>query len=360
MTLNLPKLLSSFISMVEDPILTTLGLFIIDANHYPDSWNRKSEYNIIGGGASYAIVGGRITAGPVLGKRICGIIDKGSDFPQEVEDEINSWGTGSVFRLDPSRLTTRGANVYGEDGVRTFVYLSPKKRIEGFDVLETDNLVQLRSFHFCCAVERCEETIDLFLNTVKGNGKPKPLFVFEPFPEVCITQNLDRLNKMLYKVDVFTPNLTEATDFVGLPKMPETEAGIAELALKFLEHMSPDGGVVLRCGELGCYVLTKDLGIMLPAYHTDQAKVVDVTGGGNSFCGGFVTALYLSHGDWLVAGIFGNLTSGCIVEALGMPQVKPGELEEWNRLDIKSRLHNYINANSVLLADFDLARIDWI
>lgn len=343
--------------MAQDPLFTTLGLFIIDENQYPESWNREPEYNIIGGGASYALIGARFASGPDLGKRVCAIIDKGSDFPVEVEDEINSWGTGTLFRLDASRLTTRGANIYAEDGVRSFVYRAPKKRIFGEDVLSTGNLADLRSFHFCCSVERCEETIDLFLAHQEKSSQPKPLFIFEPFPDVCIAENMETLKKMLHKVDVFSPNLHEAAGFAGLSQMPQSEDEIKQLAQVFLEHTSPAGGIALRCGELGCYVLTRDLSIMLPAYHHDQSNVVDVTGGGNSFCGAFVTALTLSN-DWLIAGIIGSLASGCVIESLGMPKLDEGEL--WNNKSVKDRFKLYVTENSSLLEGVNISTLSWL
>lgn len=341
---------------MSDPLFSTLGLFIIDENQYPESWKRHPEFNIIGGGGSYAIIGGRFVSGPKLGKRVCGIIDKGSDFPERIQEEMESWGSGAIFRYDPNRLTSRGANIYGEDGVRNFVYRAPKKRIEGVDIVNTENLVNLRSFHFCCSVERCEETIDLLSTKAQENGRPKPLYVFEPFPEVCTHENLDVLNRMLHKVDVFSPNLNEAAALAGLDKLPTTEEEIKRLANLFLKYSSPSGGIALRCGELGCYILTQTVSIMLPAYHQSQSTVVDVTGGGNSFCGAFITALCLS-GDWLTSGILANLASGCVIETLGMPKL---DGEKWNKLTVKERLQLYLNSNKEILADFDQKKIDWM
>lgn len=342
--------------MAIAPIFTSVGLFIIDENEYPESWNRESEHNIIGGGVSYAIVGGRIVSGPKLGKGISGIIDKGADFPQEVEDEINEWGTGAIFRLDPSRLTSRGANIYRENGVRDFVYRSPKKRIEAQDILSTGNLIELRSFHFCCSIERCEETVNLFSDKAKSAGRPKPIYIFEPFPDVCIPENFGSLKKMLHKVDIFTPNLKEALLFMGLENEPETIDQIKALASEFWQFCSPTGGVVLRCGHLGSFIMKKDLSVMLPAYHSDQKKVVDVTGGGNSYCGAFVTALILS-GDWFIAGVMATIASGIIIERLGVPKLD-GEL--WNGISVKDRLQNYISNNKELLQNFDLSKINWV
>ena len=331
------------------PLFTTLGLFIIDENIYPKSWGRESEYNIIGGGASYAIVGSRFVTGPKYSKDIYGIIDKGSDFPNEVEEEIRSWDTGTLFREDKSRLTTRGANVYHEDGVREFVYRSTKKRIEAVDVIDT-GLVHLNCFHFCCSVERCEESIDIF-NKLNVDSGVKPMYVFEPFPEVCVAQNFGSLTGMLHKVTVFTPNLNEAAGFAGLQKLPQTIDEIRQLALVFLPHMQ-GGSVVLRCGELGSLILNDSVEIFLPAFHQDQSKVVDVTGAGNTFCGAYITALRLSDDD-IYAGILATLASGCAIEHLGVPKL---ENEKWNGLTVKERFNHYVEENGHLFQDLDLKK----
>lgn len=341
---------------IMTPIFTSLGLFIIDENHYPRSWKRETEYNIIGGGVSYAVIGGRIASGPNLAKGICGIVDKGTDFPPEIEEEINEWGTGIVFRSDSSRLTTRGANIYDEKGIRNFVYRAPKKRIEAHDILITSNLIELKSFHFCCAVDRCEETIDLFTSEAMKGGRPKPLYIFEPFPDVRIPDNFEQLARMLHKVDIFSPNLHEAASFAGLDNDPETEEAIKELASLFLKHCSQTGGVVIRCGHMGSFIMTHDFSIMLPAYHNNQAKVKDVTGGGNSYCGAFVTTLALS-GNWLLAGVLANIASGIVVERLGVPKL---ENELWNGTSVKDRLDFYIANNSHLFKDPVGTKIDWL
>lgn len=341
--------------MAQTPLMTSLGLFIIDENQYPSSWKREPEYDIIGGGLSYAVIGARIVSGHNLAKRLSGIVDMGTDFPAALKAEIDSWGTGIVFRENPDRLTTRGANVYREDGVRDFVYRSPKKRIFGEDVIETEGLIDSRTFHFCCAVDRCESTIDQFVKLTSQNGRPKPKFVFEPFPDICVPENLTELQNMLHKVDVFSPNLHEAASFFLMLKEPPTEELIRDLAERFFRHQSEGSGVVLRCGELGCYVKSSTVSVMLPAYHIEQDKVVDVTGGGNSFCGAFITSLELS-GDWLLAAVLASVASGVVIEKLGMPTLQ-GEL--WNGISTRERLDIYINRNKEKLAGLDTGRIDW-
>lgn len=348
----------------ESPIFTSLGLFIIDDNEYPSSSGKETEYNVIGGGVSYAAIGGRIVGSAKKGHLISGIIDKGSDFQIEVEDEINSWGTGLVIRSDESRLTSRGVNIYDENDIRHFKYQTPKKRIEVEDILETKNLVHSSSFHMCCSMDRCGLIIDTLLekhfeSKSSSNPNSKPKFIFEPTPDACIKDNFDELKKVLEKVDVFSPNLNEACELVGVETLPEEIDQIERVAEKFTPYLTqPGSGLVLRCGPMGCYIKSKSLSIMLPAYHIDQSNVVDVTGGGNSFCGAFITSLILSKGDWLISGIFGNVVSGCVIEKLGVPKVTNGD--RWNGLTVQERLESYLNKDSLQLRDkVDIHKIDW-
>lgn len=342
--------------MASTPLLTSLGLFIIDENQYPDSWNRASESNIIGGGLSYAVIGARIVSGKAHGPRISGIVDMGTDFPATLRKEIESWGTGVIFRTNSDRLTTRGVNIYRENGVRDFEYRNPKKRILGKDIIDTAPLINSRSFHFCCAIDRCEETIDDFLSLTKGNGLPEPKFIFEPFPDICIPLNLEHLQNMLHKVDVFSPNLHEAASFYKLESLESSEENIRNLAEKFHSFQNENSGVVLRCGELGCYVKTSTVSIMIPPYHIDQDKVVDVTGGGNSFCGAFITALELCS-DWIVSAILASLASGIVIEQLGMPHLSN---ELWNGSSLESRLSTYMERNEHLAPFFKRDLITWL
>lgn len=59
-----------------------------------------------------------MVAGKQRGKAVSWIVDVGSDFPAEVMDTIQSWGTGCVIREDKGRLTTRAWNGYGENEKR--------------------------------------------------------------------------------------------------------------------------------------------------------------------------------------------------------------------------------------------------
>lgn len=94
----------------------TLGMFIIDEIHFKPPI--PSVYNILGGAGSYSALGARIFSPDPKSKSVGWIVDAGSDFPQDVRDVIDSWGTSCLIRDTPERPTTRGWNGYGDGEVR--------------------------------------------------------------------------------------------------------------------------------------------------------------------------------------------------------------------------------------------------
>lgn len=315
---------------MNDPIFTSLGMFIIDDNEYPESWNREQEKDIIGGAGTYAIVGARIASGRKYNKQITGIIDQGKDFPHDVINALDNWDTGIKYRYDPARLTTRGLNTYDVDNTRHFRYLSPKKRIELKDIIE-QGVIHSKCFHLICSFTRARELVD----GIKFHN-PTAQFIYEPLPDDCIHENLDKMIQLLSDIDVFTPNLKESCLLLGVPE-PSDVGGMRLVANKFVALGSKV--FVLRCGPFGCLVGYSEIVEYLPAYHEEQSRVVDVTGGGNSFCGGFMIGYYLTK-DPIIGGVFGNIVSGCIIEKLG-PPVRDGDL--WNGTNVIDRLEMYLN-----------------
>lgn len=309
------------------PDVVSLGMLILDENVYPESWNRSKEENIVGGAGPYAIVGARMAGGPH--HSVSGIIDRGSDFPESVQQQIDSWDTDVVFRTDGSRKTTRGRNIYDENHVRTFEYLNPKKRIELEDLLDNQSLLQSKSFHVICSITRCRELVE----GIRHHNE-KSQFIYEPLPSDCVAANYQELLDLLPMIEIFTPNLNEACEFLGRD-FTESLDDISDILDIYIEAGARY--CVLRCGPLGCMVGSRAGKFHIPAYHHDQLAVVDVTGGGNSFCGAFMMG-WLMLEDLVVAGICGNLVSGCVIERLGMP-LKEGS--NWNGKSMADRWELY-------------------
>ena len=76
--------------------------------------------------------------------------------------------------------------------------------------------------------------------------------------------------------------------------------------------------VALRQGEAGATVHRADTGEThhIPAFKT---TVVDPTGAGNAFCGGFLAG-WMETKDLRTAGMYGVISASFLVEQVGLPQ----------------------------------------
>jgi sugar/nucleoside kinase (ribokinase family) len=134
----------------------------------------------------------------------------------------------------------------------------------------------------------------------------------------------------LPRITVFSPNHVEALALCGRIPSPFTsdeqlerllgdslDDALKDAGTEFLRHMEVnrvnegrsnrwERGVIIRCGSKGCLVFTAKEISHIPAYWTaqEQARVVDVTGGGNAFMGGLVAGLDLSDTSSLSEGRF--------------------------------------------------------
>jgi len=101
--------------------------------------------------------------------------------------------------------------------------------------------------------------------------------------------------------------------------------------------------IVVRSGKEGCYIATKENAGWLPAYHQNSEKVVDPTGGGNTFLGGFsITLARASTIDFTAienAVVYGAVAASFAIEQIGMPTLGRAEGEEaWNDDSVGKRI----------------------
>lgn len=90
---------------------STLGQFIIDefefgGSEHADSTTTETHVpDQIGGGGTYAAIGARMHLPP---REVKMVVDRGSDFPLEIREQLDSYGEQCwIYRDDPTRLTTK-------------------------------------------------------------------------------------------------------------------------------------------------------------------------------------------------------------------------------------------------------------
>ncbi|EIE88496.1 hypothetical protein RO3G_13207 [Rhizopus delemar RA 99-880] len=69
-----------------------------------------------------------------------------------------------------------------------------------------------------------------------------------------------------------------------------------------------------------------------PAYwdwKKDQEHIVDVTGAGNAFCGGYAAGWVQTEQDPVQSALYGAVSASFVVEQIGVPDLS--EYEQWNQ-----------------------------
>lgn len=331
------------------PLITTNGMFIIDDIYVQDGTVHK---NIPGGGGMFAMLGGCVVS-PTLKVSNClkWIVDRGRDFPLDVTKTIENWGSGVQFRDDALRGTTRGWNYYKDNDFREFKYLTPKKQIgvrDWYEAFGEDQLQKVKCFHLLCSSSRCLK----IMGELQKIGCGSTIFVWEPIPDLCNQEHFEEIKLILAghhdATIVFSPNAEEGARLFNDDE-PLSLEECMQYIWKFDKYMGARNICVLRCGKLGSVALSaRDLEsgnrtvIHLPAYHSNSPdKVIDPTGGGNSYLGGFCVGFVLT-GDLYVASICGNIAAGCIIEQIGVPNFETAT-RKWNGLTFYERLCQYIS-----------------
>jgi hypothetical protein len=316
-----------------------------------------------------------------------------------------SWHTSVLLRPNPERLTTRGWNGYDQHQNRAFRYTTPKRRLTAADLDST--LLTSRSFHLICSPTRCRELVLEIkarrsgLSSPDGGNLPKPIFIWEPVPDLCTPDELLNCTNTLPLVDICSPNHAELAGFMGDsgldPETGEISTRAIERACEQLLGSMPlqSFAIVVRAGEKGCYLarnggrkrtkkkttrkkasaflhgglqpdtdmealfagllqdpdgviareeIEVDPGVerWLPAYHIDKEKVIDPTGGGNSFLGGLAAAL--ARGRSLEeAAAWGTVAASFAIEQVGMPVLGTDTdgKETWNGVVVDERFEEF-------------------
>lgn len=191
----------------------------------------------------------------------------------------------------------------------------------------------------------------------------KAIIIWEPVPDTCVPAELPNLYKALQYVDVISPNHEELASlfnythpegfFTGVDKAA-VERQSNQLLARGIGPARENGAVVVRVGREGCFVASLEKRRWLPAYYhhhqdsTNGIKVVDPTGGGNGFLGGFAVGLVRSGGmDIVEAARWGTVAASFCIEQVGVPslrtvvQTRTCKDEVWNEESVFDRLEEY-------------------
>ena len=219
-----------------------------------------------------------------------------------------------------------------------------------------------KTYHMICTPSRCIDLCKEILAareklfyeqpSLKSHLSTRALIVWEPMEDSCHPSEIQSFKEALEYVDVFSPNQRELLALCGMEARPGPDLDVqtVRFACKKLLNGTSQRAIVARCGEHGCVII--EIGhsdcLQFPAYHKPlpdpknsatlrpPKSIVDVTGGGNAFLGGFCAALSsgFSVEDFTAyeaAALYGNVAASYAIEQLGVPQLRVSEGKElWN------------------------------
>ena len=277
----------------------TFSNLIIDDIVFPDG---RTSMNVLGGAGTHALVGMRVWNG-----RLGYAATIGQDLDPTHRQTLHRFSVdcaGLVVR--EGYKTARAWQIFEENDLRIEVFRTDLDEFLHCMIQEADlpaSYRQAKGFHLIWG--SLTELAALLLSLRRT--QPDLVLVMEFTPQQVVEEPAENLRAVLPHLSLFSPNIDEATAVTGLTD----PATIADL---FLSWGAPL--VALRMGAKGSFVKTQ-AGEQwhLPAVPTN---IVDVTGAGNSYCGGFLTGL----GDGLsafAASLRATVSASFALEQFGLP-----------------------------------------
>jgi sugar/nucleoside kinase (ribokinase family) len=281
-----------------------LGGIILDDVIFPDGRSAMSQ---LGGGGMYAAAGMRLWTDQV------GLLARvGPDF---------DFGLLTDLHLDESaiqvnqRPTPRAWQLYEVDGTRTQIPRIPPADWQAQLSLTPSGLPEipgLRGVHLAGRGNPAERELAAHL------AQSGLIISFEPIVEDGIeARHRQVIFETLHFVDIFSPGLKEMRVLLGEPARSD--------ALKQFGQMGPRL-ITLRCGAEGSLVYEPETGRtwQVPAAPT---QVVDVTGAGNAYAGGFLAG-WGETDQVELASAQAAVSAAITLEQIGPPQITPARLAE--------------------------------
>jgi len=288
------------------PNYLAIGSIIIDDIVYPDG---RTSMGVLGGGGSHAAYGIAF-AGEKPG--LVGLV--GEDLPGDIRARLEAdfEPAGLVWTRHPQ---LRGWQIFEWNGVRNEIF-----RVEVVEPFmygpaadsATVPFESVRGFTLLRAPEHVAGWRARY---------PEAVLLWEPVRIFMLSGEREAFLEGVKPADIVSPNLHEAGTMYGI-----------EDEIEIMRRMLADGVKVaaLRMGELGSLVARAGDGRAHYIPAVEVAEVVDQTGAGNTYCGGFLVG-WCRGGDVVTAGCYGAAAASFTLEAVGCARM-PAELAlEWAR-----------------------------
>ena len=273
----------------NNPILA-VGSIAFDDLETPNGIKK----NVLGGSATYF----SIAASLFSNVKIVGVV--GDDFPQYAWDLFNKKNIGVQNVQSLKGETFHWGGRYNDD------YSSRETLFTNLGVFE----------NFIPSIKTADlNSRFLFLGNILPDLQLNVISKIQAH-ELVITDTMNlwidiskkQLSNVISKTDVLLLNDEEALQYTGTQKLNAAAAQLRE---------EGPGAVIIKLGSKGAYLSSADCSCFVPAFKVN--KVIDPTGAGDSFAGGFIGCLAATNEiDFLNAVIVGSAVASFTVEGFGL------------------------------------------
>jgi len=152
---------------------------------------------------------------------------------------------------------------------------------------------------------------------------PKRKLVVADTMDLWIRTANPELRTLLQRVDGLIVNDSEAGELTGVRNAISAGRKILQMGPKF---------VVVKKGEHGAILIHPEGSAVIPAFPIDDANVVDPTGAGDSFAGGFMGYLAregrFDFASLQIAMAYGTVVASFSLEAFGLDRMRTLKFDE--------------------------------
>ena len=157
----------------------------------------------------------------------------------------------------------------------------------------------------------------------------RPRLVCADTMNYWISSKRDRLLALLPRIDVLMVNDAEARQLAGEANVMKAAAGIEKMGAR---------SVCIKRGEYGALLVSGNEAFFAPAF--PLANVVDPTGAGDSFAGGFLGLLDRTGGSDLAA-LRQAVVMGCTIASFTVESFSLDRLRDLTLSEVRSRFESF-------------------
>ncbi len=280
--------------MNEQNVVLCVGEVTLDDVVVED---RHVHWKQAGGGALYSAIGASLWTNSA----ICSTV--GRDYPQFLLDKISSLGIDTSAVNQTSECGSLGLwLLYEESGARHQFEKAVGGTFQQLDALRPQ-IGQLS--YLPAGVHLAPQSSAGHLEGLREMKFSSAQVTLDILVERYIDTSMYMQPDFLNRANAFLPSSTEVLALWGHENIVALQ--------KELSRLGFDGILVIKRGANGVDVATSSEIVNVPAV---PVKLLDVTGAGDAFCGGFLAGL-ISKGDPIAAAAQGVVSASFVVETRG-------------------------------------------